>query len=133
VAEARSAFASARNEIEQNLRANPNQSQSLCVLGMIDAALGRKKDAIAESRRAVDLLPISQESINGALAAEYLAVTYAWAGEKDAAIEELSAVVQIPCDISYGQLRLHPMWDTLRGDPRFERIVSSLAPGTGKP
>ena len=125
---ARSAFSSARDEVERRLQDAPDQSQSLCVLGMIDAALGRKDEAIREGRRAVELLPLEKDSINGALAIEYLAVTYAWTGEKDQAIEQLKRAASIPSDVSYGQLRLHPFWDPLRGDPRFEEIVASLAP-----
>ncbi len=55
-------------------------------------------------------------------------MTYAWTGEIDQAIEQLKRAAAIPGDVSYGQLRLHPFWDSLRGDPRFERIVASLAP-----
>ena len=61
---------------------------------------------------------------------EYLAVTYAWTGEMDQALEQLRAVMQVPSEVSYGQLRLHPFWDSLRGDPRFEQIVASLAPAS---
>jgi len=125
---ARIAFISARDEVEQGLRDEPDEGPSLCVLGMIDAALGRKEQALHEGRRAAELLPVRKDSINGALVAEYLAVTYAWTGEKDAAIEQLSTVVKVPGDVSYGQLRLHPFWDSLRDDPRFEQIVASLAP-----
>ena len=125
---ARTAFIAARHEVEQSLRDEPDEGPSLCVLGMIDAALGQKEQALSESRRAATLLPVSKDSINGALVGEYLAVTYAWVGEKDAALEQLSAMTQIPGDVSYGQLRLHPFWDSLRADPRFEKIVASLAP-----
>jgi TolB-like protein/Tfp pilus assembly protein PilF len=128
---ARIAFISAREEVEQDLRDEPDEGPSLSVLGMIDAALGRKEQALSESRRAAELLPVRKDSINGALVAEYLAVTYAWAGEKDAALKQLSAVVQLPGDVSYGQLRLHPFWDSLRVDSRFEQIVTSLAPVGG--
>lgn len=128
----RAAFEKARTEVEENLRQEPGHSQLLCVLGMIDAALGRKEEAVREGRRAVELLPVSKDSINGALVAEYLAVTYAWVDEKDLAIEQLRAVTQVPGDVSYGQLRLHPFWDALRGDPRFEEIVASQAPPSGK-
>ena len=103
------------------------------MLGMIDAALGRKDEAIREGRRAVELLPLDKDSINGALAIEYLAVTYAWAGETERALEQLKHAATIPSDVSYGQLRLHPFWDPLRGDPRFEKIVASLAPVTENP
>jgi len=59
---------------------------------------------------------------------EFLAVVYAWTGEKDQAIEQLRATLRYPSVISYGQLKLHPNWDPLRGDPRFEQIATSLAP-----
>jgi hypothetical protein len=58
----------------------------------------------------------------------FLAVVYAWTGEKDLAIDQLNATLPYPGFISYGQLKLHPFWDPLRGDPRFEQIVASLAP-----
>jgi hypothetical protein len=59
---------------------------------------------------------------------QYLAVIYAWTGEVDLALEQLSVAASIPSHLSYGRLRLHPYWDPLRGDPRFEKIVASLAP-----
>ncbi len=60
---------------------------------------------------------------------QYLAVIYAWGGEKDRAIERLTKIVNLPgSHLSYGDLRLNPLWDPLRGDPRFEAIVASLAP-----
>ena len=55
-------------------------------------------------------------------------ITAAWAGEKDLAIEQLKAAIQVPGLLSYGQLKLLPFWDPLSGDPRFEKIVASLAP-----
>jgi hypothetical protein len=59
---------------------------------------------------------------------KYLALTYAWGGKKDAALTELGAAVKIPGYLSYGELKLDPMWDPLRNDPRFDKIVASLAP-----
>jgi hypothetical protein len=94
---------------------------------MADAALGHKEDAIEEGRRAVELLPVSKDSIVGALLVQYLALIYAWTGEKDLALEQLSVATKLPGYLSYGELRLHPYWDPLRGDPRFEKIVASLA------
>ena len=55
-------------------------------------------------------------------------MTCAWAGERELALEHLEAIVMVPCGPSYGDLRLSPLWDPLRGDPRFEKIVASLAP-----
>jgi serine/threonine-protein kinase len=95
---------------------------------MADAALGHKDDAIREGRRAVELMPVSKDAIRGPLLIQYLAVIYACTGDKDLALEQLSVVARIPARLSYGYLRLHPYWDPLRGDPRFEKIVASLAP-----
>ena len=127
-AAARSAFLAARAEVEQMLHAQPDYPRALAVLGMIDAALDRKEDALREGRRAVELLPANKDALNGAYMRRYLAVTYAWTGEKDLALKELTAAIQIPGDVTYGQLRLHPNWDPLRGDARFEALVEKMAP-----
>lgn len=127
-ATAGAAFKKARTEIEKVVQAQPDYAEAICVLGLIDSGLGRKEDAIAEGRRALELLPISKDAINGGLLIEYLALIYAWTGEKDLALRQLENAIRVPSDLSYGQLRLHPNWDTLRGDPRFEKIVASLAP-----
>jgi serine/threonine-protein kinase len=122
------AFSEARTRQEQLVREQPEYSPGHCVLGLIDAALGHKEDALREGRRAIDLLPMTKDSINGAHMIEFFAITCAWAGEKDLALEQLTFATQNPSFISYGELKLHPYWDPLRGDPRFEKIVASLAP-----
>jgi TolB-like protein/tetratricopeptide (TPR) repeat protein/class 3 adenylate cyclase len=126
-AAAHGAFASARSEAAKLVADQPDYPEGLCVLGMADAALGDKEDAIREGRRAVELMPVSKDAIRGPLLIEYLAVIYAWSGEKDLALEQLSVAARIPSHLSYGYLRLHPNWDPLRGDPRFENIVASFA------
>jgi TolB-like protein/Tfp pilus assembly protein PilF len=125
---AQSAFAAARAEIEQTVNEQPNYGPAFCVLGLIDAALGRKEESIREGRRAVELLPVTKDSIDGAELMKYLGVIYAWSGEKDLAIQQVAATLKIPSTLSYGNLKLHPYWDPLRGDPRFEKIVTDLAP-----
>ena len=125
---ARAAFAAARTKQEKLVQEQPNYGPVLCVLGLIDAGLGRKEEALREGRRAVQLLPVEKDSINGVHMIEYLAMIAAWVGDKDLACEQLAKVVQMPGTLSYGQLKLLPYWDPLRGDPRFEQIVSSLAP-----
>ena len=127
-AAARAAFTNARTETAKLVADQPDYAEALCVLGMIDAALGREKDAIREGRRAVELLPVTKDAIIGAQLVQNLALIYAWAGEKDLAFEQLAIAARIPGYLSYGELRLHPRWDPLRGDPRFEEIVASLAP-----
>jgi len=127
-AAARAAFTSGRNEAAKLIAGQPDYAEALCVLGMADAALGDKEDAIREGRRAVELLPVTKDAIIGSKLVQYLSLIYAWTGEKDLALEQLSFAARIPGYLSYGQLRLHPYWDPLRGDPRFEEIVASLAP-----
>jgi len=125
---ARAAFTTARAEQEEVVRGAPDYAPALCVLGLIDAGLGRKEDALREGQRAVELLPVARDSFNGAHMNEFLAIICAWTGEKDLALQQLELATQIPGTLSYGQLKLHPFWDPLRGDPRFEKIVASLAP-----
>src|SRR5207247_7881911 len=125
---ARSAFTAARAEQEKIVQAQPNYGPPLCVLGLIDAALGRKEEALREGHRAVELLPVEKDSINGIAMIKYLAMIAAWVGDNDLACEQLATAVRFPNSPSYGQLKLLPFWDPLRGDPRFEKIVASLAP-----
>ena len=130
-AKARSAFAAARTQQEKVVQAEPSYGPALCVLGLIDAGLGRKEEALREGRRAIELMPVEKESLKGAHMIEYFAMIAAWVGEKDLACEQLAIVTRLPVPpgpFSYGQLKLLPDWDPLRGDPRFEKIVASLAP-----
>jgi TolB-like protein/tRNA A-37 threonylcarbamoyl transferase component Bud32/Flp pilus assembly protein TadD len=126
-AAARSAFTSARNELNRTVRDQPDYAAALCALGVLDAALGNKEEAIREGRRAVELMPVSKSAVEGPMLIQYLAVIYAWTGDKDRAIERLAEAVRLPGRLSYGHLRRDPLWDPLRGDPRFEAIVASLA------
>jgi TolB-like protein/DNA-binding winged helix-turn-helix (wHTH) protein/Tfp pilus assembly protein PilF len=125
---ARSAFTDARSEQEKLVQAQPNFGPPLVVLGLIDAALGHKEEALREARRAVELLPVERDSIKGALVIEYSAIIAAWVGDKDLACEKLATAVRYPSPLSYGDLKLFPFWDPLRGEPCFEAIIASLAP-----
>jgi serine/threonine protein kinase/tetratricopeptide (TPR) repeat protein len=120
---ARKAFTAARAEVERTVDERPDEGPPLCVLGLIDAGLGRNEEAIREGRRASELLPVSKDAIDGAYIMQFLGVIYAWAGEKDLAIKQIAATLQVASGLSYGELRLHPFWDPLRGDPRFEKLV----------
>jgi TolB-like protein/class 3 adenylate cyclase len=130
-ARARSAFTAARTQQEKIVQAQPGYGPALCVLGLIDAALGRNEAALQEGRRAMELLPVEKDSINGARLIVYFAMMAAWMGEKDLALQQLA--IGAPTSggsmvASYGGLKLLPFWDPLRGDPRFEKIVASFAP-----
>ena len=125
---ARAEFTAALAEQEKTVQLQPDYGPTLCVLGLIDAALGRKEKALREGRRAVELVPVEKDALNGPIMIRYLATTAAWAGDKDLACEQLATAARLPGGVSYGQLKLLPYWDPLRGDPRFEKIVASRAP-----
>jgi serine/threonine protein kinase/Tfp pilus assembly protein PilF len=130
---ARLAFTAARAEQEKIVQAQPNYGPPLCVLGLIDAALGQKEEALREVRQAVALLPVEKDAINGVVMIKYLAMTAAWVGDNDLACEQLAMAIRPPSRLTYGQLKLLPFWDPLRGNPRFEKIVASLAPEKASP
>ena len=125
---ARTAFTAARAEQEKRVQSQPNYGPAISLLGLIDAALGRKEQALREGRRAVELLPVAKDAINGMHVIANFAMIAAWVGEKDLACQQLATATKLPGYLSYGQLKLLPYWDPLRGDPCFEKIVQSLAP-----
>ena len=127
-AKAHGAFTAARAEQEKLVRARPDDAGALCVLGLIDAALGRKEEAQREGWRAVELLPVEKDAINGTSMIVCLARIAAWVGDNDLACEQVARASRLPSGVSYGELKLLPFWDPLRGEPRFEKIVASLAP-----
>jgi TolB-like protein len=120
---AMNAFATAREEMETVLKKQPDYAEAISALGMIDAGLGRKEDAIKEGRRAVELLPVTKDVMTGSELLRNLALIYAWTGEKELALDQIAAALQGPGHITYGQLRLHPWWDAIRDDPRFDKLV----------
>ena len=125
---ASSAFSKARLQQEKAVSLQPNSGPFLSVLGLIDAALGRKEDALREGRRALELTPPEKDSLDAADVLYYFAVICAWVGERDLAIEQLQASAKLPAGVSYAEICLDPHWDPLRADPRFEKIINSLAP-----
>src|SRR5205807_8290607 len=127
-AAAHAAFSAARAQQEEAVRARPDYGPPLCVLGLIDAALGRKEEALREGRRALELAPMAKDSLDGVDVLYVYSVICAWTGEHDLAIEQLETLAKIPAGPSYGDIRLSRNYDPLRGDLRFEKIVASLAP-----
>jgi TolB-like protein/Tfp pilus assembly protein PilF len=120
---AEKAFLAAAGELKTVISEQPDYAQALCILGWIDAALGRKREAISGGRRAAELLPITKDAMTGAEILRNLAIIYAWVGEIDLAIEQLVKLLPFYGPVSYGQLRLHPWWDPLRDHPRFDQIM----------
>jgi TolB-like protein/Tfp pilus assembly protein PilF/class 3 adenylate cyclase len=125
---AQTALISARAIFERTTREQPDYPQAWSYLGLTDAMLGRCSEAIQEGKRACELLPITKDSWTGPTLVIYLASIYAACGEKEAALDQLEISAKAPVGITYGQLKSDPDWDPLRGDPRFEKIVTSLAP-----
>jgi TolB-like protein/Flp pilus assembly protein TadD len=125
---ARAAFIRARAQQEEEIRGHPDDAVLLADLGLIDAALGRKEEALNEGRRAMELLSSVKNSYTEPYVRKSFAIICAWTGERELALGQLEALIKIPGSYTYGNFRLSPMWDPLRGDPRFEKIVASLAP-----
>ena len=125
---ARTAFLAAQQHFSNLLADRKEQQYFISQLAIVHAGLGRKEEAFQEARHAVELLPMSRDTVSGTQMVRNLALVYCWTGETDHAIEQLSLVTTRPSDVSYGELKFDPGWDPLRGDPRFEKIVASLAP-----
>jgi TolB-like protein/Flp pilus assembly protein TadD/class 3 adenylate cyclase len=124
---ATNAFEHARVIAEQLVQESPNDAPRRAILGQILAALGQKDAAIAEGKRATQLLPESKDAFDGPQITCHLAAIYAWTGEHDLALRFLDHLLQIPNGISVSILKIDPAWDPLRKDPRFQALVEKYA------
>jgi TolB-like protein len=127
-ADTNSSFAEIREQLNQEMQKSERDGNAelLSQLAFVDALLGRKSDAIAEAKRAAQMLPVSKDALNGPGVLLNLAAVYAWTNELDLAFETLESS-KIPNGIYYGQLKSDPYWDPLRKDPRFEKLLAELA------
>ena len=114
---------SARARLERDVSASPDDPGLRARLGLANALLGRKAAALREATRAVELLPVSRDAVDGHNYLQDLDVGEVLVGEYDAAITHLEQLLRIPSDISIPLLRVHPMWAPLRANPRFRRLV----------
>jgi TolB-like protein/Flp pilus assembly protein TadD len=124
---ARPFFIQSRRVLEQTLIKRPDDAEPLIWIGLTDAALGRKDEAIREGREAAAREPISRDASTGVEFETALAQIYAWAGEKDLAIQQLFRVAKLPNGPTVGSLRLSADWDDVRDDPRFAQIMEETA------
>jgi serine/threonine-protein kinase len=127
------AFRTARNEVEKAIVAEPADARALSLLAIIDAGLGYREQAVSEAERARDLQPFEKSSMDAPIVRCNLAVVYAWTDQPDLAIAELNTLTgrpagsNLPAQPTYGDFKLNPVWDPLRGDPRFTAIMNRLA------
>jgi serine/threonine-protein kinase len=135
---ARVAFAAARVDVEKRVLANPDNAKMLSLLGMIDAGLGQKDDAVREGRRACEMLPQKTSAPASAVVESNLAVIYAWTNQPDLAFAALgdlagrAAGVNLLYQATYGDLRLNPVWAPLQSDPRYTALLKRLAVDTNE-
>ncbi|HMJ06024.1 MAG TPA: hypothetical protein VK474_07185, partial [Chthoniobacterales bacterium] len=122
------AFTRARATIVSQLAKQPDDPNLLATLGLIDAGLGQKEDALSEGRRAVALRPLSEDAVDGAAMLGSLALIYAWSGDTSSALDQLELLAKIPNGPNFGVLKYDPAWDAVRGDPRFAAMLASLQP-----
>jgi len=121
-------FAEKREQWNQKLQKSPGNAELLSHLAMADVFLNNKEAALAEAKRAVQILPTSKDAMDGPGIAINLAIVYAWTQEIDMAFETLAPLVKTPRGIYYGDLKLDPIWEPLRKDPRFDKLLAELAP-----
>jgi tetratricopeptide (TPR) repeat protein len=120
-------FGSARDQLSQRFEARPDETELLSVLGVIDAFLGRKEEAVQEATRAVELRPASEDAVEGPWIRQNLAVVYTWTNEPDMAFRELDTLVATPAGLDTREtFKADPIWDPLRKDPRFDKLVPQL-------
>jgi TolB-like protein/Flp pilus assembly protein TadD len=120
---ARPALENARQITERAVQESPDDASRHAMLGGILAYLGRNEEAIKEGKRAVELAPESKDAFDGPQLTVALAQIYAWTGEKDKALQLLEHLLATPAGISVALLKLDPVWDPLRNDPRFQALI----------
>jgi tetratricopeptide (TPR) repeat protein len=125
---ARASFAAARARMEELLHSQPDYAMGWSVLGVIDANLGRKDEAVREGRKACDMLPLWADAWRGPSLIMNLTMIYETIGDSDRAIEQLRTAAEVQNGVHYGELKISPGWNALRTDSRFEKILASLAP-----
>jgi tetratricopeptide (TPR) repeat protein len=124
---AQAAFERARPVAEQLVREAPNDPGRHVQLGIVLAGLGLKDDAINEGKKAVELVPESQDAFEGPQATAALAEIYASVGQQDEAFRLLDHLLRVPNGLTVPMLKLDPAWDSLRKDPRFQALIDKYA------
>ena len=120
----RAYYDSAQRFVARRVAQRPGEARLHSALGIAYAGLGRKREAIQEGERGVELLPISKEAYQGYYRVLDLARIYTMVGDYEAAIDRLDYLLSIPGHLTTTWLRVDPTWDPLRGHPRFQRLLA---------
>jgi TolB-like protein/Flp pilus assembly protein TadD len=121
-------FSQARTRLQQNVAEHPDDSSSLSNLGLVEAFLGDKEDAIRKGKQAVEMSPSSENTCFGSFLRLNLAAIYAWSAEPDNAINVLAGMIGKPIAPRYGELKFSPIWDPLRDHPSFQKLLDGTYP-----
>jgi serine/threonine protein kinase/tetratricopeptide (TPR) repeat protein len=122
-------FGAAREQLYTKVEADPTNPFLMTALAHADLALGHKEESLEEARRAMEMRPVSEDAVDGPMLAIRFAVVCAWANQLDLAFQQLYIAIRMPNEwLSYGELKTNPIWDPLRKDPRFDKLLAELAP-----
>jgi eukaryotic-like serine/threonine-protein kinase len=125
--EERQANLEAKRLAQLALGPRPDDANLLGQLAMAEAGLGEQEEALRHARRAAELLPSSVDAVAGPACENRLAQVLVMTGDRDGAFDKLGKLVKLPFGLNHGDLKLNPMWDDLRNDPRFDRILAESA------
>jgi TolB-like protein/Tfp pilus assembly protein PilF len=120
---ARAAFLKAKDLLEALLKESPDAAEMHIQLAKVLAHLGEKDAALAEARRATELVPESKDALGGPEIAAGVAEVHAVLGDNGRAIEILDGLLSRPSAVTVQSLKVNPIWDPLRNDPRFQVLI----------
>jgi TolB-like protein/Tfp pilus assembly protein PilF len=121
------AYVEAKRVALLGLGTRPNDPKFLGELAIAEAALGENEQALHHARQGAEILPPSVDAVAGPMCEMRLAQVLAMTGDRDGAFDKLDKLVKLPFGLNAGDLKLNPMWDELRNDPRFDRILAESA------
>jgi serine/threonine-protein kinase len=127
VDEEQQAYAEAKRSGLLALGPRPDDPGLLGQLAIAESALGENQPALRHARHANEMLPLSVDALDGAMCEMNLAAVLVMTGDRDAIFDQLSKLVTLPFGLSHGDLKLDPVWDAIRNDPRFDRILAESA------
>src|SRR5438105_341855 len=127
---ARVAFLKAKTAAEEKLKRNPDSEEAHLNLAKVLACLGERDSALAEAQRATELLPETKDAFGGPEIMEGVAQVHAILGENDRAIEILDGLLSRPSAVTAQGLKINPIWDSLRTDPRFQGLLDKYSAKT---